>query len=515
MTYHEQARRDCLLALLENPILGDHRSHNDNDVPSQSNTVLPLTREYLQRLQNSRAGELSIPELQLLLKSKQEGPLFQTHLVSLGDLGRKDKDAGTTNCFRRAKEYLDGFLPSNSNAYEREGIPAYDIVTGNHDLEGLQEFDTDHKNLKAWMDCFQKSTPQFARYLGEKTLLLGLSTVRFRGAPYSPHEVYVDPPQVEWFKRMVETHPATEGWTILVFSHAPIIGSGLRVIQSVHVTSGCAWINHSSKPDERNCFIRIVKENPQIKCWASGHFHLSHEYQDSLTKIGSCTFVQVGVMGPLSSRDGRRQSRFFRGCGGNRIEILSINHHERVPIGNGEGSSAAWDERNETRARVRLDAVIDLETDTLVHASEEQSDETEFLPYSPLGRDQSWFRAYLPQEEDGCYLDASDGNSISKHTVCWWHMADGKVLGLQEGQLIEYDAETLAPLGVVLREDQIAEKEVLLAQNKTALVLVDDKLQEIRVIHPNSDGSYWRKFQNKKIGVEERAWKEVSRRWLK
>lgn len=62
-----------------------------------------------------------------------------------------------------------------------------------------------------------------------------------------------------------------------------------------------------------------------IKGWFSGHFHLSHDYQDSITfptipreegpypNRGSCVFVQAGVMRGGCSRDGRRQSRILRG----------------------------------------------------------------------------------------------------------------------------------------------------------------------------------------------------------
>jgi 3',5'-cyclic AMP phosphodiesterase CpdA len=53
----------------------------------------------------------------------------QRRVVSLGDLGAYG-EAGTTASFELAKEYLDGF-----------GLP-YNLVTGNHDLEGMQQFDT-------------------------------------------------------------------------------------------------------------------------------------------------------------------------------------------------------------------------------------------------------------------------------------------------------------------------------------------------------------------------------------
>ena len=506
MSFHEQARQDCLDALKEYPLLGrgDDTKNGAATTTTTTTTCLPLSESYLKTLQQTPAGDLTTEQLQLLLNRKKQGEYCQCHVVSLGDLGRKNDrhepgDAGTTKCFESAKGYLDGF-----------GIP-YDLVTGNHDMKGLQEFETDSDNLNAWMKCFDKSTPHFSRYVGEKTLLLGLSTVRFRDSPYSFHEVYIDDKQIEWFRNMVESHSANDGWKILVFSHAPITGSGLRVLQKVHVTSGCAWLNHSSEAT-RNAFIQIVKENPQIKCWSSGHFHLSHEFQDSLVQVGSCVFVQVGVMGRQSTRDGRRQSRLFRGCGDVSIEIYSINHHVRVP------NKDKKDETDrDTKAEVRLDAKIDLKTGKLVYAHG-----SDLLngsgSVSSIERDPEWFQAYVPQEEDGCYLenpDGSIGDATDGAKVCWWHMADGKVLGLHQGQLVEYDAETLAPIGVVVTEEQLHGREVLLVQNKKTLVLVDDAKHEMQVIHPNRDGSYWRKFWNKKRRLEEKAREEVfAKRWV-
>ena len=351
MSSHEEARQDCLEAL--------------RDMEDDFSATLT-------ELQERRAGDLSIEEFELLLEHKKHqasnpSSLWKCHLASLGDLGRKDirheqGDAGTTLSFQWAREYFDGFrLP-------------YSLVTGNHDLEGLDEFDTDEANLQAWMDCFGLDQPQSCRYLGNKTLLLGLSTTRFRDAPYSSHEVHVDEAQLRWFVDMVEKHPADEGWKIIVLSHAPITGSGLRVLQSVHVTNGCAWLNHCSPVDTRNLFIRTVRNSPQIKMWFSGHFHLSHDYQDAISTMNQCTFCQVGVMGPVSTRDGRRQTRLVRG-NSQEWKIYTIQHHLRDENG---------------KAQVRLDATMDLTTGDVTLAN----DATDF-------DHDEWFQAFLPQEEDG------------------------------------------------------------------------------------------------------------------
>jgi len=79
---------------------------------------------------------------------------------------------------------------------------------------------------------------------------------------------------------------------------------------------------------------------------------------------------------------------------------------------------------------------------------------------------------------------------------------------------VEYDADTLSPLGLVVPKDQLNDREVLVIEQGTALVLVDQQ-ENIEIVHPNADGSYWRKFQrNKRVRLEEKAREAIARKWL-
>ena len=107
------------------------------------------------------------------------------HVISLGDLGVVKSlqeggplFSGTSECFKLAKSYLDSY-----------GLP-YDVVAGNHDLEGLDEFETDEDNLAAFISGMGKTEPYFCTPIAEKTVVVGLSTSRFRDAPGSSHEVF-------------------------------------------------------------------------------------------------------------------------------------------------------------------------------------------------------------------------------------------------------------------------------------------------------------------------------------
>jgi len=420
-----------------------------------------------------------------ILLDKNGNPRANSAVVSVGDLGEsksispettKELFAGTTSCFELARDYLQGFK-----------VP-YEVVGGNHDLEGIDEFPTDSANLEAYLRILGKPTPQFKRLIAEKTLLVGLGSVLFRDAIYTSHEVVIDDEQVAWFEQTIKDCPAEEGWKVFVFSHAPPMGSGLRVLQENHVVNGCCWLNHSGK--NPRVFIDIVRNNACIKAWFSGHFHLGQDYEDSITypegnNRGCCVFAQTAVMGKKSTRDGRQQSRLVRGSEKG-FTISTIDHKK-------DGLE-------------RLDATVTFvgetkETVVYAHPSEDFDHE-------------KFFKAYTPQADDGCYLgDCCEIGSTEAEKVCWWHMACGRVLGLHNGMLLEYDPSTLAPLGLVVSKDELTGKQLALLDSgidadkpdhekqkdrEQTLVLYDDQMN-ITVIQPNEDGSYWRKIVRNKV----------------
>lgn len=120
MSYHIQARRDCLHALNDFPLLGALAT-SYIESPSSSPSSMELNNRVVESIRERPGGELTEEELKILLALKTDRYLG-SHLVSLGDLGRKDirheqGDAGTTKSFEDAKSYFDGF-----------GID-YDLVT--------------------------------------------------------------------------------------------------------------------------------------------------------------------------------------------------------------------------------------------------------------------------------------------------------------------------------------------------------------------------------------------------
>lgn len=441
-------------------------------------------------------------------------------VCSLGDLGESksvrpqetsELFAGTTECHELAAEFLSSF-----------GVP-YEVIGGNHDLEGIDEFATDEENLEMFLNSHGKPTPHFMREIAEKTLLVGMSSTVFRSAKYTSHEVTVDDEQMAWFEQTLKDHPSTDGWKIFVFTHAPPNGSGLRVLQENHVVNGCCWLNHS---DDKKCrkFIELVREHRCVKAWFSGHFHLGQDYQDSITfptidpkdgpypNRGSCVFVQTSVMRGGTSRDGRQQSRLLRG-NKDGFEVCTVDHQKGGAI--------------------RVDATITYTDDNhevgvYAHGDEAKNDDKYFKVYQPCAGDS------LHEPDDG-YMDY-DGTlvldkEITKESVAWWKMYCGRVLGMLNGNLIEYDPSTLAPLGLVVGADELVGKRLAVIESgldaycevdesdqvgmegadcvdaepgEQAVILFDPATKSSTVIQPNEDGSYWRKIvRNKMIRMKE------------
>jgi len=273
-----------------------------------------------------------------------------------------------------------------------------------------------------------------------------------------------------------------------------------------------------------------VRKHRCIKAWFSGHFHLGQDYQDSITfptiprelgpypNRGSCVFAQTSVMRSGTSRDKRQQSRLLRG-NKDGFEICTVNHVD--------GGS------------VRLDATItyrdsDHEHGVYAHEHAELKANNNFMKvYSPTDGDECYVN--YDDEGDGVSIDPLSGCQVDGETVAWWHMSCGRVLGVYDGRLIEYEPSTLAPLGLVVGQDELRNKRVVVVGSgipeeckvstasvssavgmegadcveaeaeEQAVLLVDDETGMTTVVQTNEDGSYWRKIvRNKMIRMKEK-----------
>ena len=235
--------------------------------------------------------------------SPSSSPSHVSRIVQLGDLGGPKDGPGTPALFQRARDFVRGMGTVGADGDGWTPTPSL-FITGNHDLED-PSCESDAENLAQWQRVFEQRHAWVVD-VGPVTML-GLSTVSYRSNPGSHYEVYVDDAQMAWFEAEIARAKRRGNRPMVIFSHAPPCGSGLRVVQHLHIKNRCCWLNHSRDPLR---FQRLVARNPHIRLWFSGHFHLSHNYRESVSCTGHCTFVQTGVMGGCH-RDGFRQSRFL------------------------------------------------------------------------------------------------------------------------------------------------------------------------------------------------------------
>ena len=127
---------------------------------------------------------------------------------------------------------------------------------------------------------------------------------------------------------------------------------------------------------------------------------------------------------------------------------------------------------------------------------------------------------------DQCLI--TDECPVDRSTRCWWKLSCGRVLGMLNGMLLEYDQSTLAPLGLVVSADELIGKNIAVIDSgieeceinfddigmegadcanegnpdieaREQAVIMYDEDNNITVIQPNEDGSYWRKIVRNKI----------------
>ena len=401
-------------------------SHSQSSIHSKAD---PLPEQRGVRL--AILGDMHYEEKELSTFEKARNQILAYNpdaIASLGDLGGYTH-SGSSLSFRETRDYFRSFKK-----------PYYPLM-GNHDIEG-KEYATDEDAVTGWCDAFDLENPYYAVSL-QHTILIFLSDTGHRSNLGSNHEVYLDETQIQWFQDVVEDN---KNIPIYVFSHCPIMGSGLRILQDLHLKVPNAWINHSHYPER---FIDIVHKNPQIKLWFSGHNHLGQDYPDSINRVGSCAFVHTGVIGSIS-RDGKHHSRFLefgdRGC------IISTINHDTGTCNVDvlyEFESGEWESYTELDGR----------------------EPTQFFPPPPYPGD------------------------LSEANV--WQL-NRSVFTIHSGMLLEYDKTTQAPIGVVT--DDLGDQKVHIQEDKLLLVSPEGKEKEV----PKSKDGRYRKIHMKNPFLNEK-----------
>jgi hypothetical protein len=229
-------------------------------------------------------------------------------VIPLGDFG--GKNIGTTEGLEQAWQHIRSI-----------GAPMRAIM-GNHDL---QRETGSGPQPKGTME------QRFIELFGERSygviecedyrLFFATTEPQPSDSCYQIQECYVTDGQFEFLRGKLRERP---GVPVIFFTHAPIMGSGLRTVPHVHVRSTNAYMDHNHQPER---WMALVKEHPEIVMWFSAHYHLSHIYPDSVVSRFGATFFTTAVHG-AATRDGNRQSRVIKlvdGC----ATVKTLDHVER------------------------------------------------------------------------------------------------------------------------------------------------------------------------------------------
>lgn len=211
-------------------------------------------------------------------------------VVVMGDFG-SNRQMGEPEAIRKAY----GFL-------KKTGAPVLPLL-GNHDLQyeigsGVIPHGVMEKTVR---QCFRVEDTFFVREY-EDFRLFGVSLDSWdRQPPLSRNECHVSDEHFRWIEGKLAERP---GVPVVMLTHAPPMGCGLRSIPNMHVRATNAYMDQNTDP------LRWIglTEHPEILLWLSAHYHIGHDHPDSLVTRNGVTYALTGVHGGIT-RDGSRQSR--------------------------------------------------------------------------------------------------------------------------------------------------------------------------------------------------------------
>jgi 3',5'-cyclic-AMP phosphodiesterase len=135
-------------------------------------------------------------------------------------------------------------------------IPVY-VTMGNHEFYNPKLTNEQARSL--FLSEFQLRTP-YQNIVKDNIHLVVLSPEYLAGRGASRDWARISATQLTWFENVLRQH---QDKTTLVFLHQPLNNT---VEQSQYED----WIARTVQTD---ALLEIVRENPQVKCWFSGHTH--------------------------------------------------------------------------------------------------------------------------------------------------------------------------------------------------------------------------------------------------
>lgn len=195
-------------------------------------------------------------------------------------------------------------------------------LLGNHDLQSeIGKGTLAHGTMEATARrCFGVDDTFFIReYTDFRLLGVSLDSWDMQPPP-SPNECHVSNEHFNWIKSKLSERP---GVPVVMLTHAPPMGCGLKNIPNMHVRATNAYMDQNTDP------LRWIglTEHPEILLWLSAHYHIGHDHPDSLVTRNGVSYALTGVHGGIT-RDGSRQSRVMDIADGV-VSLYTLDHIQR------------------------------------------------------------------------------------------------------------------------------------------------------------------------------------------
>ncbi|NLF97331.1 MAG: hypothetical protein GX569_11365 [Candidatus Riflebacteria bacterium] len=176
-------------------------------------------------------------------------------------------------------------------------MPVY-ATPGNHDILYRDHFGAEGKKLrtspterKAKLERFRKALKlkklRFTRKMGGHLLVFLPND-----DPKGKHLVTLSTATLNFLKETLKKNPDVP---TIVFCHAPLAGSYVKPRK-------LGFYNANAQPHAK--ISAILKKNPQVFLWVSGHLHIapsSPEYDNKANKVGKVTVIHTPAITPSSS----------------------------------------------------------------------------------------------------------------------------------------------------------------------------------------------------------------------
>lgn len=203
----------------------------------------------------------------------------------------------------------------------RIGAPIRPIL-GNHDLQSESAQKLQPGTMERTLCEIAKLDTSYGILEFETHRLLFVTT------EYQPEETcwqvqecYASDQQFNALREALARRP---GVPVVVFSHAPPIGSRLKTQPRTHPRATNAYLEQNHQPLR---WRELYRNTPEIVLWFSAHYHLGHDHPDSHTEQFGTHFFHTQVHADFT-RDGTRQTRLLE-ISNDYIAVATIDHLER------------------------------------------------------------------------------------------------------------------------------------------------------------------------------------------